>query len=423
MDCFGLDALKDLTRGPTNIETSPPTKDEFVLLAETLGPQELDAVTNHGGDMYRHIRLQAEIEHARQNDNDNEASADSGALPKYSAPKAKRVLLRDPDSPTQAPVTLDKGDIPTLPTSLAINHNGRLAGVYEHYLLVRPYPSLRILFTSPSMRIPGILQSPLMDRIGSSLHTRQQLVEALAGGQAVTAKVRWLSGNWYNNNKANSTSHRPLDSHQGAEGHVPERAGKSRWLHCTPLVGNNGKVGVWMIVIVDGDDEADASEQVKTAKHVVKESTSSDNTRVESALSQRIQDTRSPSAASQRPFEASPRPPSVISHRPSESFTQTWVPDFPLPLTLLENQAESVAAPPSIKSQRSIGGFRTPRMPRIPLLDSGGRFFSRDVLSRAATDKADEEAKRTTKDFSQRIKQMRIDVSVFFFIALAPAGC
>lgn len=417
MDCFGLEALKDLTRNQATTDEKPP-KDDFVLLAETLGPKELDAVRDHGGDMYRHIRLQTELEHGRQVEGDNDASDESGALPKYAGTKVKRVLLQDPDSPTQAPATLDKpGDIPTLPTSLAINHNGRLTGVYEHYLLVRPYPSLRILFTSPSMRIPGILQSPLMDRIGSSLHTRQQLTEALAGGQAVTAKVRWLSSSWHGNNTraTSSAGHRPLDPRQGVEGHAPERPGKSRWLHCTPLVGNNGKVGVWMIVIVDADSEADQSEQVKTAKHTVKESTSSDNTRVESALSQRIPDTRSPSVASQRPPEASPQAPSFISHRPSESFTKTWVPDFPLPLTLLENQnqAESVAAPPSIKSQRSIGGFRTPRMPRIPLLDSGGRFFSREVLSRAGGPQKseEEESKRSTRDFSQRIKQMRIDVS------------
>lgn len=31
--------------------------------------------------------------------------------------------------------------------------------------------------------------------------------------------------------------------------------GRNRWLHCTPLIANNGQVGVWMVVIVDDDDE------------------------------------------------------------------------------------------------------------------------------------------------------------------------
>ncbi|KAJ8115510.1 hypothetical protein ONZ43_g4651 [Nemania bipapillata] len=34
----------------------------------------------------------------------------------------------------------------------------RPRGMLDHYLLVRPFPSLRILFASPSLRVPGILQ-------------------------------------------------------------------------------------------------------------------------------------------------------------------------------------------------------------------------------------------------------------------------
>jgi hypothetical protein len=43
----------------------------------------------------------------------------------------------------------------------------------------------------------------------------------------VTAKVRWVSG-------------RSTDGE-----------GSPRWVHCTPLLGKNGTVGVWMVVIVD----------------------------------------------------------------------------------------------------------------------------------------------------------------------------
>src|ERR1700743_3150398 len=62
------------------------------------------------------------------------------------------------------------------------------------YLLVRPYPSLRILFASPALRTPGILQSPLLSRIGGSSRVRAELSDALAAGRGVTAKVRWVSG-------------------------------------------------------------------------------------------------------------------------------------------------------------------------------------------------------------------------------------
>lgn len=93
---------------------------------------------------------------------------------------------------------------------------------------MRPYPSLRILFTSPSLRVPGILQSPFLSRIGGSTRVRDELSAALAEGRGVTAKIRWLS------NRA-------------------DEEGRARWIHCTPLLGQNGSVGVWMVVLVDDE--------------------------------------------------------------------------------------------------------------------------------------------------------------------------
>ena len=94
-------------------------------------------------------------------------------------------------------------------------------------MLVRPAPSLRILFTSPSLRVPGILQSPFMNRIGSSERVRDELTNALTEGRGVTAKVKWVSRN--------------------------EDEGRNRWIHCTPLLQHNGNIGVWMVVLVDDD--------------------------------------------------------------------------------------------------------------------------------------------------------------------------
>ena len=68
-------------------------------------------------------------------------------------------------------------------SSLSSRFSGRLSGVYNHYLLVRPYPSLRILFASPSQRVPGILQSPFMNKIGGSNRVREELTAALADGR------------------------------------------------------------------------------------------------------------------------------------------------------------------------------------------------------------------------------------------------
>lgn len=98
---------------------------------------------------------------------------------------------------------------------------------------MRPAPSLRILFTSPSLRVPGILQSRFLDRIGGSNRVRDSLSDALAdGSRGVTAKIRWLP-------------HAVSDLEDSYE------EGRPRWIHCTPLLGQNGSVGVWMVVLVD----------------------------------------------------------------------------------------------------------------------------------------------------------------------------
>ncbi len=70
-----------------------------------------------------------------------------------------------------------------------------------------------------------------MNKIGGSTRVREDLTEALAEGRGVTAKVRWIS-------KADSDE------------------GRNRWIHCTPLMGSNAQIGVWMVVIVDEESQA-----------------------------------------------------------------------------------------------------------------------------------------------------------------------
>ena len=65
--------------------------------------------------------------------------------------------------------------------------SGRLPGLYQNYLLVRPYPSLRIIFVSPSLRIPGLLQSPLLSRIGGPSHVKQGLADAYVFSEFIVA--------------------------------------------------------------------------------------------------------------------------------------------------------------------------------------------------------------------------------------------
>ncbi|KAL3956807.1 hypothetical protein ACCO45_009653 [Purpureocillium lilacinum] len=277
-DCYGLGALKKLVtedEGEPKEQPDPATttcnQDEFTQLAELLGRRELDTVREHGGRMHeppfqqtgagpRRFQEKPSSNPTANNAYDIEPYKESGA-------GKHRVILKDPEPQGQSTVAGEHGqqtDASEQPTSLALKHNGRLAGVYENYVLVRPYPSLRILFTSPSMRMPGILQSPLLDRIGGSAHMRDQLVQALAEGQGVTAKVTWLSGSQrppqFQPPRRMTPYNHPLEAHLGFDDDTdtliePEPQGRPRWLHCTPLVGSNGKVGVWMIVIVDDESE------------------------------------------------------------------------------------------------------------------------------------------------------------------------
>ncbi|KAJ5240230.1 hypothetical protein N7468_004849 [Penicillium chermesinum] len=192
-------------------------KDEFEELCERFSPRELETVQDHGGDLFQPISNRA-TNFSRRAWLQRETSVDS---------EAEAIRLQDMKMPLG---------------------RGRLLGVYENvcffeylltlgfsvyadtfqYLLVRPYPSLRVLFTSPSLQIPGMLQSSFLSRIGSSSAVKDELLQAMMHGRSVTARVRWVT-------RFNSE-------------------GRNRWVHCTPLNANNGQVGVWMIVIVDDDE-------------------------------------------------------------------------------------------------------------------------------------------------------------------------
>ncbi|KAF2031294.1 hypothetical protein EK21DRAFT_63599 [Setomelanomma holmii] len=205
-DATDLDAFQRmLDQQNGHAEAADEQKDEFRELSEMLNHSELDIVRKHGGNMHR--------EHL---DDQSEGGSVNG-----SRQQRPRVLIR-PHS-----YDLEEGE------KTSVRPEGRLSGPYKHYLLVRPAPSLRILFTSPSLRVPGILQSHFLDRIGGGARVRESVANALAdGSRGVTAKIRWLAHAVQN----------PETSYE---------EGRPRWIHCTPLLGASGAVGVWMVVLVD----------------------------------------------------------------------------------------------------------------------------------------------------------------------------
>lgn len=195
------------------INDQVPAKDEFQELSEMLNLQELDTVRKWGGRMHKEAQDEA------PDTNSKGGNWNKG-----------RVLINS-TSP-------DNGDY-----NSTLRSSGKLSGIYENYLLVRPYPSLRVLFASPSLRVPGILQSPFLNKIGGSNRVREELTQALADGRGVTAKVKWISS-------------------------THDEGGRNRWIHCTPLIGSNGAIGVWMVVIVDDETSTTNGKRFRVAPPV-----------------------------------------------------------------------------------------------------------------------------------------------------------
>jgi hypothetical protein len=203
-ECSNLESLRRLAFPDADIDgldgtenTDEKEKDEFQELSEMLNLSELETVRKCGGRMHK-----------------DTYEAPQSSIPQKANWNKSRLVINSPS--------------PKPESSGYVTCRGRLGGIYENYLLVRPHPNLRILFASPTLRVPGILQSPFMNKIGGSTRVRDELLQAFAMGRGVTAKVRWIS---------------KLD---------PE--GRARWIHCTPLIGSNNTIGVWMIVIVDDQE-------------------------------------------------------------------------------------------------------------------------------------------------------------------------
>ncbi|KAI9838578.1 MAG: hypothetical protein M1819_004890 [Sarea resinae] len=221
-DCTDLESLGRLVAGQDMDKTSlingsvagGDDTNEFQELSEMLNVAELETVRKYGGRMHR--------DHFDDEDNSNKHWHRPRLLLREQGAEQNRTLQAEGRMKTK--LTSVYQNVTTSGSQILCLQ--RLTCI--QYLLVRPYPSLRILFASPSLRVPGILQSPFMNKIGGSSRVREELTAALAEGRGVTAKVRWTS---------------------------KSDEGRSRWIHCTPLFGHNGKIGVWMIVIVDDENE------------------------------------------------------------------------------------------------------------------------------------------------------------------------
>jgi hypothetical protein len=102
-----------------------------------------------------------------------------------------------------------------------------------------------------------------MERIGGPQHVRDGVLDALAQGVGVTAKISWLTQsshrtNGNRNGRSQSLSQTTSGSSTAEPYAGPEDLdsleGKPRWIHCTPLLGSDSKPGVIMVVMVDREE-------------------------------------------------------------------------------------------------------------------------------------------------------------------------
>jgi len=95
-----------------------------------------------------------------------------------------------------------------------------------------------------------MVQSKFMARIRGPAHVRASILEAMTSGESFTAKIGWIT------HIPTSAADRELDIEKEGEGDDSSGedtgggGGKARTLHCTPMVGKDGGVGVWMVVFV-----------------------------------------------------------------------------------------------------------------------------------------------------------------------------
>lgn len=128
--------------------------------------------------------------------------------------------------------------------------SGRLPGVYQNYLLLRPSSSLRIIFVSPSLRKMGnILQTPFFSHVSGSASVLSGLKESFDSVAPVTAKVSWHTTSIKRPSKRGPQSM----AADGLNGNAVEDAigPKACWISATPLLGSDDQVGIWMVLLIE----------------------------------------------------------------------------------------------------------------------------------------------------------------------------
>lgn len=119
----------------------------------------------------------------------------------------------------------------------------RLPGVYDSFMLFRPTSSFRIVFVSPKLRQLGnVIQTPFLSHVAAPTGTLNGLSESLRAGVPVSAKIHFMPER---GERRDGTKLKSGTKHEDG------KSGRAVWVSCTPLLGEDERIGVWMCVVVE----------------------------------------------------------------------------------------------------------------------------------------------------------------------------
>ncbi|KAJ3497959.1 hypothetical protein NLG97_g1502 [Lecanicillium saksenae] len=255
MSCHRMEALRS-SMEQTTTDAVAEKQDESPInklgsLADILDLHEVRKISERGGSLFESTFLSMRQKHL------------NGCMPgstRHSTNGGKRegrkfivdeeMTIPEVEHPAAMTDSLDSDSVAH--SSLDLPLTLTQIDIFEHFLLTRPHPAMTILFASPSMQVPGILQTSLLKRIGASKHVREELETAFEAGQSITAQIKWATRKLPVKKKHmdSISSDTLLSLDDNSELLVAEQQEPLRWIHCTPLKSYTGDVGVWMVLLI-----------------------------------------------------------------------------------------------------------------------------------------------------------------------------
>lgn len=156
-------------------------------------------------------------------------------------------------------------------SALNVSHErtlGRLPVIYKKYVVIRPYPSLEVVFSSPSAKKHWSFgHDSFLTHLAAPASTVSILEESFQLGIPITAKVAIMP-------EAGSTTTGTVTGKWGKKD-GPAYMGEVCWVSATPLLDGNDNTGFWMVVIMNNIASAshahcDASKLVHAEKEITK---------------------------------------------------------------------------------------------------------------------------------------------------------